>query len=145
MMMAYWPIYILSYIHTYIYTGPGYNMGTFFRIAVRPEDVTKVLLDAWEPLRQWINEPLGNWWWATEWIYGLWKAHMITASCSHQGASIACVYVCCIYICMYERITLDKHIGYSRVGLYGRKWTNDDAEQSVPTYIHTCMRTIHTE
>lgn len=32
--------------------GPGYNMPTFFRIAVRPEDITKILLDSWDPLRK---------------------------------------------------------------------------------------------
>jgi len=31
--------------------GPGYNLPTFIRIAVRDEKVTKILIDAWEPLR----------------------------------------------------------------------------------------------
>jgi hypothetical protein len=31
--------------------GPGYNMPTYFRIAVRARDVTDYLLDSWDPLK----------------------------------------------------------------------------------------------
>ncbi|KAM3568085.1 hypothetical protein VYU27_009789 [Nannochloropsis oceanica] len=32
--------------------GPGYNMPTFFRIAVRDAKLTNILLEAWSPLRK---------------------------------------------------------------------------------------------
>jgi len=32
--------------------GPGYNLPTFFRIAVRDPEVTKILLESWNPLRK---------------------------------------------------------------------------------------------
>jgi hypothetical protein len=44
----------LSYpsdVSTYVCAGPGYSMPTYFRIAVRHPDITKILLESWEPLR----------------------------------------------------------------------------------------------